>query len=100
MYQLNYFSEDKFLYQSVFRICNINSENFKTSIENTLFHMSYVQNFKILNKKQKLFIDTNAEPRLHKHYILKDSTLNKLESLTYLLYKVWPSFNVGLDQAG
>lgn len=60
--------------------------------------MSYVQNLKNLNKKQKLFIDTNAEPRLH--YILKDSTPNKLESLTYLLYKVWPSFNVGLDQAG
>lgn len=62
--------------------------------------MSYVQNLKNLNKKQKLFIDTNAEPRLHKHYILKDSIPNKLESLTYLLYKVWPSFNVGLDQAG
>lgn len=28
--------------------------------------------------------DINAEPRLHEHYILKESTPNKLESLTYI----------------
>lgn len=29
--------------------------------------------------------DINAEPRLHEHYILKEATPNKLESLTYIL---------------
>lgn len=47
--------------------------------------------------------DINAEPRLHEHYILKESTPNKLESLTYIfcikygraLMLVWIRQNVG-----
>lgn len=47
--------------------------------------------------------DINAKPRLHEHYILKESTPNKLELLTYIscikygqaLMLVWIRQNVG-----